>query len=70
MGTSSSYSFNIELWNPQVSTIATTGFMTGSWKDGGHLQAGMSFRQPRRSNRSKIGSLYRYSKWRCLFIWI
>ena len=41
-GTSSSYSFNIELWNPQVSTVATTGFMTGSWKDGGHLQTGMS----------------------------
>jgi hypothetical protein len=41
-GASSSYGFNIELWNPQVSTRATTGFMTGSWKDGGHLQSGMS----------------------------
>ncbi len=41
-GSASSYGFNIELWNPQVSTIATTGFMTGSWKDGGHLQTGMS----------------------------
>ena len=41
-GTASSYSFNIELWNPQVSTVATTGYMTGSWKDGGQLQTGMS----------------------------
>lgn len=41
-GNNSSYGFNIELWNPQVSTVATTGFMTGSWKDGGHLQTGMS----------------------------
>ena len=41
-GGSSSYSFNIELWNPQLSSAATTGFMTGSWKDGGHLQTGMS----------------------------
>ena len=41
-GSASSYGFNIELWNPQVSTLATTGFMTGSWKDGGHLQAGMA----------------------------
>ena len=41
-GVNSSYSFNIELWNPQLSSAATTGFMTGSWKDGGHLQTGMS----------------------------
>jgi hypothetical protein len=41
-GTASSYGFNIELWNPQVSSSATTGYMTGSWKDGGQLQTGMS----------------------------
>jgi len=41
-GVNAYYSFNIELWNPQLSSAATTGFMTGSWKDGGHLQTGLS----------------------------
>ena len=41
-GNTGDYGINIELWNPQVSSGATTGFMTGSWKDGGHLQTGFS----------------------------
>jgi hypothetical protein len=36
------YGFNIELWNPQLSSAATTGFMTGTWDNGGQLQTGMS----------------------------
>ena len=38
----SDYGLNIEIYNPFVSTKKTTGFMQGSWKDGGQLQTGFS----------------------------
>ncbi len=38
----SDYGLNIEMYNPFVSSKKTTGFMQGSWKDGGQLQTGFS----------------------------
>ena len=38
----SDYGLNVEMYNPFVSSKKTTGFMQGSWKDGGQLQTGFS----------------------------
>ena len=38
----SDYGLNMEIYNPFVSTKKTTGFMQGTWKDGGQLQTSFS----------------------------
>ena len=38
----SDYGLNMEIYNPFVSTKKSTGFMQGTWKDGGQLQTGFS----------------------------
>ncbi len=41
-GATSDYGMKFSIWNPQLSTERTSGFMYGSWKDGGQLHAGFS----------------------------